>query len=474
MNLKDEYETVIIGAGPAGLAAAMELCKARKDFVVIEKNCSVGGLARTHVIKEGHLEFRTDIGPHRFYSRKGYLNQFIGDLLQEKLIVVKRETQQYIDGKFFNYPINPVQAFKNLGFSTVIIILVDYFLAILKYRIFRRPIKNFYEHAVANFGKKLAMFNIINYTEKIWGLSTKQLDASWGKRRITGLSLSGVIKNMLVKISKRQNSIRALVDTFYYPELGTGTIYEQIGERIELEGYSIFLNSYPTKIKHERDHIKQLVVQIGEKEIQIKLDYLVESIYIVDFLLLLEPSPPQHVLKAAEKLRYRSQVYLFLTLDRDRVTHDQWIYFPDVHLPFARISEMKNFSSKMSPLNKSSLLIEFFCNEDDEIHRMTKDELFELVLPFFEKQGFFTRIDVRNCYRFSNNRDYPIYDLVYETNLNTVKRYLDSFDNLFYVGRPGRFEYSSQDQSIEMGILSGKSIIDGHRRDLDAVMNERE
>jgi len=41
-------ETLIIGAGPAGLAAAMELAKAGRDFIVVEKDSVVGGLAKTY------------------------------------------------------------------------------------------------------------------------------------------------------------------------------------------------------------------------------------------------------------------------------------------------------------------------------------------------------------------------------------------------------------------------------------------
>src|SRR6202008_4406684 len=99
-------KTLIVGAGPAGLAAAMELLKADEEFAVIEKSDGVGGLARTYVIKEDGFEFRTDNGPHRFFSKNQYLYEFIRNLLDEKWIKVRRQTRQYIDGKFFDYPIN--------------------------------------------------------------------------------------------------------------------------------------------------------------------------------------------------------------------------------------------------------------------------------------------------------------------------------------------------------------------------------
>lgn len=460
--MKKKYWTIIVGGGPSGMAAALELYRAKKDFILIEKCSAIGGLSKTLIFKEKELEFRTDIGPHRFYTKNDHIDKLVKGLTQEKLLVVKRSTRQFIDGKFFDYPINSKQILKNLGIMMVTHIIVDYFLSVIKYRLLKKPIITFYDYAVANFGKTLANFNIINYTEKIWGMPTNSLSADWAKHRIKGLSLLSVIKKIVEDnlFIKSKSEIKTLVETFFYPEIGAGFIYEQIRNNIERGGYDILLNRYPTKIIHDNYQIKAIQLNVnGDSEVSIGLEYLIESITITDFLNLLYPSPPKHILEAASKLHYRSQVYLFLTIDLPKITEDQWIYFPDKDVPFARISEMKNFSCSMSPLNKTSLLVEFFCNREDKMYNLEKEELFELVLPYLERYGFFKRKDVRKYYKFKGYKDYPIYDLTYQSNLETIKRYLDAFENLYYIGRPGRFEYTSQDQSIEMGVNATKSII---------------
>jgi protoporphyrinogen oxidase len=81
-----KQEILILGAGPAGMAAAMELYKKNIPFELIEKNNRVGGLART--LDFG--EFRTDIGPHRFFSKNRYLYDFIEGLLGEEWMLVPR------------------------------------------------------------------------------------------------------------------------------------------------------------------------------------------------------------------------------------------------------------------------------------------------------------------------------------------------------------------------------------------------
>ena len=188
----------------------------------------------------------------------------------------------------------------------------------------------------------------------------------------------------------------------------------------------------------------------------------------------MDPPPPREVLDAAAKLRYRHQVHVFVTLDKEHVTLDQWIYFPKPELPFDRWSEMKNFSAKMSPAGKTSLFVEFFCFENDPKWKMNAEELLELILPHVEKAGFFTRKDVRHAYKFQGGKDYPIYDLAYKENLTKVKHWLDGFSNLYYIGRPGRFKYTNQDHSLEMGMLAAWSVIEGKRRDIEAVGSEVE
>ena len=150
--------TLIIGAGPAGMAAAMELDKAGREFAVVERAPGVGGLSRTYVVREGELEFRTDNGPHRFFSKNPYLYTFIGSLLDERWLRVQRKTRQYIDGQFFDYPVNPRQVLTNLGPGVVARVLWDYVAALVKYRVFKAPVLNFRDFAYASFGRTLAHF----------------------------------------------------------------------------------------------------------------------------------------------------------------------------------------------------------------------------------------------------------------------------------------------------------------------------
>lgn len=473
---KISTDTLIIGAGPAGLACAMELSKAGKDFLIIEKQSTVGGLAKTREFREGDLVFRTDTGPHRFFSKNPYLYEFIEGIVGEQWIEVKRQTRQFIDGKFYDYPVNAVQALRNVGLLRALRMASDYAYAKFKYGLLKKPVANFYDYVCANFGRSLGEFNMINYTEKIWGISAKDIHMDWAGQRIKGLSLTSLLKDSLAKAFALKNAAKpkTLVDAFYYPELGTGLIYERIREELAKKGYRIMLETAPVSVNQTGGRITSVICRGPEGDIEIACQRLVESVPLKHFLGLLKPGPSAEILAAKQKLTYRNQAYLFLTLDKESVTRDQWIYFPNKEVPIGRMSEMKNFSARMSPPGKTSLFLEFFCSESDPVWHMSADELFEYAMPHLERIGFVRRPEVRHYYRLSETEVYPVYDVHYKEYLSKIKEYLDTFNNLFYIGRPGRFRYNNQDHSLEMGMLAAKSIIDGRRYDIEKVGEEKD
>ena len=82
---------------------------------------------------------------------------------------------------------------------------------------------------------------------------------------------------------------------------------------------------------------------------------------------------------------------------------------------------MKNFSKDMSPEDKTSLFVEFFVDEGDEIWKMQKEKLFKLSMEHFETLGLFTRAEVRNYLLFKKRFVYPGYDLHYLQHLAVIK-----------------------------------------------------
>ncbi|MCA8949723.1 MAG: FAD-dependent oxidoreductase [Planctomycetes bacterium] len=466
-------DILILGAGPAGLACAMELSRKGRQSVIVEKDAQVGGLAKTLRIEQDGELFLTDIGPHRFFSKNKYLYDFIEDLLHEEWRLVPRQTRQFIDGKFYDYPVKASQTFRNIGLWKSLRIVFDYFWARVSYGVFGRKLATFEDYVVSNFGRTLAEFSMINYSEKIWGIPAAEIHPDWAKQRISGLNLWSVFAKAIGLGGKK--GPKSLVDQFYYPQFGTGRIYEEIAKHLVAVGSELHVESEPVAVRHEGGRIT--AVDVRDKDGQVRTyhpDHLVESVPLTRFLELLDPPPPAAVREAASGLKWRAQVYLFLTLAKDSITKDNWIYFPNKDIPFGRTSEMKNFSDDMCPPGKTSFFIEFFAFEDEPIYSMTKEQVFELAIPYFEKWGFFTRDEVTSVHLIKRPCVYPVYDLEYDQRLGVVRDWLDGIENLIYVGRPGRFRYTNQDHSLEMGILASRMILEGRKYDLDTIGAENE
>ena len=460
-------EVIILGAGPSGMAAAFELHRAGKSFMVIEKTDQVGGLAKT--LQYG--EFRTDIGPHRFFSQNEYLYHFIEDLLGKHWIKVDRLTRFYIDGKFFLYPIELKNALLNIGSYKALKLLYDYISQRIRriYYLKREPV-SFEEKVIRDFGRSLAELNMINYTEKIWGLPCSEISPDWSKQRIKGLSVMEMIKKAFIK---SKDGPKTLIDQFYYPDSGTSLLYEKIKERISGDGV-IRLNSCPAKITHLNDKIVEVIADIAGNKKTLKPEYVISSIPITELINLLQPKAPREVLQAVRNLKFRSHVSLFMTVNKPSVFADQWLYFPDKEIPFGRIMEPKNFSKEMAPKDKTSLLVEFFCWENDRIWKAGKEQLFELCIEWLEKLEFISKKEIMECFIHKEKYAYPLYHLQYKEHLAKIKDYLKQFKNLQIIGRAGTFRYNNQDHALEMGIMAARSVIEGKQYNIEKIGAEEE
>lgn len=456
---------VILGAGPAGMAAAYELCRAKQQVIVVEKDAQVGGLAKTLRWQEGGDVFRTDIGPHRFFSENTDLYGLIEGLLGDEWKVVDRLTRFYIDGKFYLYPVEIGDTLRNLGLERAAIVARDYAIERIRGLWLKDKPGNFGEYAVRSFGRALAELNVLNYTEKIWGLPSRDLSVDWASQRIRELSAWTAVRNAMIGGGKGG---RSMVNRFYYPEYGTGTIYQRMWQ--ETYGRVEYLfGSRPVGMQSEKNRIKSLEVKTPKGIKRFSPQFVISSIPLFQTLNLLGPGVPPGIKDCVNRLRYRSQVYLFITINKPQIFKDQWIYLPQRDIPFGRVSEMKNFSNKMSPSGATSLFVEFFCWADDDVWKSSKEKLLRLCMPFFEQWGWFSESEVRNVYKHRKQYVYPVYEHGYKERLDKVMEFLNGYDNLVLIGRPGRFKYNNQDHSLEMGIMAAKSIIGRSFSRLDDV-----
>jgi protoporphyrinogen oxidase len=425
-----DNKTIILGAGPAGLFCANELSLFNRKALLIESQQYAGGLCRTL----NHGKFRFDFGPHIFFSDDAYIKNIIKSLLKDDLLEKEWKVMQLIGKKRFAYPNNAFEVLFNVG----PIRFMSFFFSYLRYKTIK-PKNNFDSYICSKVGKNLAEFNILNYTEKMWGIPSQKLSSSWIKDRLHRLSFLTAVRQSILPEKK----------FFFYPRYGTGQLYELISKKQE-----IMFKSRPTKIVHDSNRMKYIVV----KNRKIAANNLVSSIPIADFVKLLEPLPPKEVLAAAFRLRYRSQIFLLLTLKKEHLMPYTWIYFPDKNIPFARIYEPNNFSDKMSPKCESSLVVEYFCFTDDNLWRKKESELYKMSVKHLVDNKIISQELILGYKVIKVKNTYPIFDLEHEKNLRIVDDYLKRFNNLHMIGRHGIFTHDNQDQAARSGIIAARKI----------------
>src|SRR5947199_4412528 len=226
-------KVAIIGAGPAGLTAGYLLSKEGIGVTVLEADpVYVGGISRTATYKGFHF----DIGGHRFFSKSKAVEDLWTEILPNDMLVRPRSSRIFYGGKFFSYPLKPFEALLKLGIIKSVLCVLSW----LKARLFpvRNP-RNFEEWVSNQFGKRLFKTFFKSYTEKVWGMSCREISADWAAQRIKGLSLGSAIKNALLPQrynGDRPNVIKTLINSFRYPRSGPGMMWDARAEKTRAMG----------------------------------------------------------------------------------------------------------------------------------------------------------------------------------------------------------------------------------------------
>src|SRR5947209_2339163 len=234
----------IIGAGPAGLTAGYLLSKEGIGVTVLEADpVYVGGISRTTTYKGVHF----DIGGHRFFSKSKAVEDLWTEILPNDMLQRPRSSRIFYGGKFFTYPLKPFEALLKLGVLQSLLCVLSW----LKARLFPvRDPRNFEEWVSNQFGKRLFNTFFKSYTEKVWGMSCREISADWAAQRIKGLSLGSAIKNALFpqrQPKDRTKVIKTLINSFRYPRKGPGMMWEACAEKMKAKGGKIEMGCKVTR-----------------------------------------------------------------------------------------------------------------------------------------------------------------------------------------------------------------------------------
>jgi protoporphyrinogen oxidase len=446
---------VIIGAGPAGLTAAWELVKADVPVLVLERDGIVGGISRTETYKG----YRYDIGGHRFFTKVQMVDDWWHDILKEDFLSRPRLSRIYYNDKFFDYPLKPLNALTNLGLLEAIHCCASY----LKAQFFPHPEEKNLEQWVSNrFGKRLFQIFFKTYTEKVWGMPCSEISADWAAQRIKNLNLLKAVTNAFIGKAKSGGEVlTTLIDEFQYPKYGPGQLWEKVASNLGEKGYAPRLRTGVKALHHDGSRVLSATV-VGEsgEETREEGSHFISSMPVRELMNCLDPKPPREVLEAADKLRYRDFLTVGLIIDRRDTFPDNWIYIHAPNVKVGRIQNFKSWSPYMVPdESKSSVGLEYFVQENDEVWSASDAELVDLGKREMEKLGLVRASEVLDGCVIRIPKAYPVYDDIYKDCLAVIRKYLETLPNLQLVGRNGQHRYNNQDHSMVTAIYAAQNIL---------------
>jgi len=452
-----EHHVVIMGAGPAGLTAAWELTKNDVSVEILEADPQeVGGISRTASYKG----FRFDIGGHRFFTKADEVNALWHEILPpQDWLRVPRLSRIFYRGRFFHYPLKAFNALRSLGLIETVRCVLSYGLA----QLFPRKDERSFEDWVRNrFGDRLYRIFFKTYTEKVWGMPCSAISADWAAQRIKGLSLLGAVKNALFS-SKRSSgeTIKTLIDEFEYPKLGPGMMWQAAAEQVQARGAKLYMDTRVASVRHADGAVVEVAAQTGDGVSTYRGTRFISTLPIRDLVNMLEPAPPAEVVSAANDLSYRDFLTVVLIVDEEDLFPDNWIYVHDPGVALGRIQNFKNWSPHMVPEpGKSSLGLEYFCNEGDSLWEMADDDLIALGVREIAELGLCRAESFLDGTVVRMRKAYPVYDDTYQENVATIRSYLDeNVKNLQLVGRNGMHKYNNQDHSMMTALLAARNIL---------------
>jgi protoporphyrinogen oxidase len=490
---------LLIGAGPAGLTAALELLR-RTDIhpLVLEKSEYMGGIART-VNYRGN---RIDIGGHRFFSKSDRVMQWWLEILpleatgggafaityqnstrrveapagqrdpektDQVMLVRGRKSRILYLRKFFDYPLtlSPL-TLRNLGLFRTARIGLSY----IKSAMFPiRDEKNLEQFFINRFGRELYLTFFKSYTEKVWGVPCEKIGAEWGAQRIKGLSIWKTVLHALRK--KRSNNIAqkevetSLIEQFLYPKLGPGQMWEEVASQVREKGGEIRTGWKVTRILADGNRVKgahAVRLETGE-QIFIEADFVFSTAPISELLAGFSPAPPPSVREVSDGLVYRDFITVGLLVPKLKIgggaVEDNWIYIQEPDVRVGRLQVFNNWSPYLVAKPGTVWLgLEYFCNENDDLWSKSDQDLIALGAYEMAKIGVIEKDCVLDATVLRMEKTYPAYFGTYDR-FNEIREFVDRFENLFLVGRNGMHRYNNQDHSMLTAMMAVDNIAGG-------------
>ncbi len=444
---------VVLGGGPCGLAAAWRLASEGARVLVLEAEPLVGGLCATHE-RDG---YRFDLGGHRFVSADHDLTRWLEQLLGDDLLTARRKSVVLHDGRTFRYPLEARDLVENLGLRENLRALAGYARARVEAGLAPRPDVTFEDWVARRFGRPLYDTFFGPYTEKLWGISPRDISADWARERISLLHLGDAAARL---VGLPRPPIRTYAREYRYPRLGMGQLYEALAKEVTARGGEVRTGARVTGLDTRDGRVVAVWLASSRGEERIPARAVVSTLPLPDLARHLARSTSTPAPPASARLRFRALVFLNLMLARQTLGDATWMYVASGRLRVSRIQQPNRRSPAMAPPGKTSVMLEIPCNAEprDPVWNASLAELRDLGGRELRELGIDVG-EVVSAFTVKVEHGYPIYHLGYEAERQGLLADVARFSNVRTAGRQGLFRYVFMDAAMQMGTLAAEQLL---------------
>jgi protoporphyrinogen oxidase len=442
-------EIVILGAGPAGLGAALRLAR-RGGFrvTVLERNGTVGGNAGSFSL-EGQA---VDFGSHRLHPAcPPEVLADIRRMLGDDLLARPRHGRIRLRGRWVHFPLRPLDLARHLPPEFMLGVAGD----ALRKRSRAAGEETFATVLERGLGRTICRDFYFPYAQKIWGVAPEAIDAVQARRRVSAGSLGKMFRKVLNAVPGFKPSGAGM---FYYPRHGYGEISEAYGRAAQQAGVTLKLCANVSGVNGGTLPAVRASYGTG-MAVQWRARQVLSTIPLPVLARLVVPQAPRAVLEAACALKYRAMILIYLVLETDRFTEYDAHYFPGTEIPITRLSEPKNYGLN-GPADRTVLCAELPCSAQDAVWKASDEQLGKLVLSALADAGIPVRCPVRSVAVKRLQQAYPIYTRDYGQHFDRIDQWLEDVPGILTLGRQGLFVHDNTHHTLAMGYAAADCIRD--------------
>ncbi|MFI0481134.1 protoporphyrinogen/coproporphyrinogen oxidase [Actinomadura sp. 9N215] len=434
---RPDEPVVVVGAGLAGLAAAMRL--QGHPVLVVERDDAVGGKARSRE-RDGYT---FDLTGHWLHLREPDLRDLVFGLLgEESLNRLARRATVWLDGRVITYPFQA--NINGLPLGARVRCLGSYLAARLRGGNGDPAQMRFEDFIVERFGRGMARhFFIPYYSKKFHGIALDELRTEWLKDYFPMPTTAQVIRGAFGRDHRIGYNSR-----FLYPERGgIGVLPEAMLkacagragfelrletslEEIDLAGRRLRLSDSPRWRRW------------GAIISTMPLADLLDSVTVL----------PEEIRDARRALRSSAMRYADVALRAPSPIREHWVYTPGPEIPFYRMGVYTNAAPLMAPPGGASLWVEIA----GQAGPVADSEIIEALVRI---GAVAAPEDVLFVDQHKVEHAYVVFDDAREKAIGTILPWLAG-QGIHSCGRYGRWGYGSMGDAINDG-FSAAALVAG-------------